>query len=506
MRTIIRKIGGALWSFETNSASYTCAIGALLRREFEKLAVFMNQDRRSFVAGSLAAMALPTATFAQQKPAQEKQSALPAKFEAASARALLRGGDAPATEILSWSREPGVPVLRIRKGDRLKLQLKNALAQPTSFHIRGMRGPNAFDGVPPLTGPAVAPQGAADIDFVPPDAGTFYFHPHAESFAAEQAGRGLGGVLIVEEEKAPETDHDLVLAFATWRLDGKGALVEPIVDPAETASAGRLGDLLTINNAPAPYRHEAGPGARIRLRFVNMAMAQLAAITFEGAQPFIAAIDSQPCNPFEPVNRTFPIAPGARFDVVFDMPAKENDEVKIVMRRWPVAGRKETPPEDFAIFTAKGKRAAARAERFVLAANPLLPPVIPLQNSKRLDLTIAPARSAKRDPRRLWTINGVSMSTTDPKPLLTVKRGTPVSLGFINKSDVPHVMRVSGHVMRQLHLLDDGWEPYWRDSVIVPEGRTVRIAFLADNPGKWFAGSGILAHAESGLASWIEVL
>ncbi len=71
------------------------------------------------------------------------------------------------------------------------------------------------------------------------------------------------------------------------------------------------------------------------------------------------------------------------------------------------------------------------------------------------------------------------------KPLFSVKRGTPVSLGFLNKTLATLNMRVHGHVVRLLHDLDDGWEPYWRNAVIVAEGRTKHVAFVADNPGKW---------------------
>jgi len=46
-------------------------------------------------------------------------------------------------------------------------------------------------------------------------------------------------------------------------------------------------------------------------------------------------------------------------------------------------------------------------------------------------------------------------------------------------------MHVAWHAMRLLHDLDDGWEPYWRDAVLVPEGKTKHAAFVADNPGKW---------------------
>ena len=46
-------------------------------------------------------------------------------------------------------------------------------------------------------------------------------------------------------------------------------------------------------------------------------------------------------------------------------------------------------------------------------------------------------------------------------------------------------MHVHGHAMRLLHDLDDGWEPYWRNGVIVPAGKTKHVAFIADAPGKW---------------------
>jgi FtsP/CotA-like multicopper oxidase with cupredoxin domain len=89
--------------------------------------------------------------------------------------------------------------------------------------------------------------------------------------------------------------------------------------------------------------------------------------------------------------------------------------------------------------------------------------------------------------------------------LFSVQRGTPVTLGFINKSLYPLDMHVHGHAMRLLHDLDDGWEPYWRDSVIVPELKTKHVAFVADNPGKWMIHGAIQEHLANGLASWFEV-
>lgn len=457
----------------------------------------MHLNRRRFILSALAAGS--AAPLRAQGAKSDDGFAL---IEARSAEAKLRGGDAGPTKVLAYNGE-AAPVLRIRAGEELKLRLSNKLDAPTTVHIRGMRGPNALDGVAPLTQQPVAPGATQDIRFTPPDAGTYYFHPHGPG-AADQAGRGLGGVLIVEEAAAPAVDHDIVLALADWRLDDQGQIATELVAPAESAGPGRLGGAFTINGAPTPFRLEAAPGARVRLRIVDMCMAQLAALTFEGLSPQIGAIDSQACGLFEPVQKTFPIAPGARFDVFFDMPEQDGDRGTIVLRRWPVPGQPQTPPEDIAVFTSKGARGPALPALASLPANPALPAIIQLQNARRLDLNIA--RSAVRaGSHRLWSFTSDTARLDPARPLFSVKRGTPVTLGFINKSDIPHVMRIHGHVMRQLHLLDDGWEPYWRDGVIVPEGKTVRVALLADNPGKWRLGSGILAHAEAGLSAWIEV-
>ncbi len=469
------------------------------------MAASMHQNRRHFLATGLAATLLPLGRLHAQIAAPDKTADGFFLLEAKAGEAFLRGEKQIATPIWGYNGQIAGPVLRIKKGEPLKLRLLNSLQQSTSLHIRGIRGNNAFDGVTPLTQAPIVPGQSFDYQFTPPDSGVFYFYPHGPH-AAEQAGRGLGGVLIVEEETAPQIDHEFILAFSDWRLDEQtGALSDPLIIANDSASAGRTGALVTINGAPAPFTENILPGARIRLRVINMTMSQVAALTFEGAAPMILAIDSQPCRAFEPVMKTFPIAPGARFDILFDMPDSENAAAKIIMRRWPVSGRAESPPEDLAVFTAKGERRPTLPPISSLPENPAVPAIIPLQKARRLDLTITAIKAAKPDLQRLWAFNGTSMNIDVKKPLFSVKRGTPVTLGFINKSDVPHVMRVHGHVLRQLHLLDDGWEPYWRDSVIVPEGKTVRVALIADNPGKWRLGSAILAHAESGLSNWIEV-
>ena len=86
-----------------------------------------------------------------------------------------------------------------------------------------------------------------------------------------------------------------------------------------------------------------------------------------------------------------------------------------------------------------------------------------------------------------------------------MKRGTPVSLGLVNKTIFNQQVHVHGHTVRLLHDLDDGWEPYWRDSAIVPQMHTKHIAFIADNPGKWAIEYRPLDVPATEMVAWFEV-
>ncbi|MDT2024470.1 multicopper oxidase family protein [Methylocella sp. CPCC 101449] len=464
----------------------------------------MTLTRRHVLLGATSSALLPVCARAQDE------------FRSLEARTgKLRLAETAETDILGGDGQSPGPLLRLKRGDELRLRLVNKLNAPTSLHFRGIRGPNAFDGVAPLTQKAIAPGASFDYRFTPPDAGVFLYHAHADANFAEQTARGLHGLLIVDEPDAPEHDHEVVAVIADWKLDNTAQLSacsttkgrEAFTSIEEAGGVGRIGALITINGKPAPQAHSFAPGERVWLRLAAATTARLMALTFEGAQPFITAIDGQNCDEFEPVQRSIPVGPGARFDIMFDMPL-EGQEMKVILRGGTLGLAGET---DRAIitFASKGEKAKSRPPIKSAPANPLVRPVIPLQNAKRLDLVIerVPApRNAQclTSDMTLWKLNGKVMRASDP-PLFSVKRGTPVTLGFLNQSSVAHVMRLYGHVMRQLHLLDDGWEPYWRDSVIVAPGRTVRIAFVADNPGRWRLGSGILDHAVAGLGGWFEV-
>jgi FtsP/CotA-like multicopper oxidase with cupredoxin domain len=91
------------------------------------------------------------------------------------------------------------------------------------------------------------------------------------------------------------------------------------------------------------------------------------------------------------------------------------------------------------------------------------------------------------------------------RPLFSVKRGRTVMLGFVNRTTSAQALHLHGHHFRLLDSLDDGWKPFWLDTLPVPASQTARIAFVADNPGKWLIRSHPVEEQDASMAAWFEV-
>jgi FtsP/CotA-like multicopper oxidase with cupredoxin domain len=447
-------------------------------------------SRRAFLAG-VSAFVVPLPALGETAPRI---------LEARAGKTRLLPEPAAATDILGFddaNSPPGAvqtpygPLLRYKQGDTLAVRLGNKTDLPMSLHWQGMRGDNAMDGVVPLTQTPVAPGASFDYRRALNDPGLFCYRPSVFPRTGELMGRGLKGLVVVDEPTPLISDADLAVILDDWRLDAKGAADGDFANPAEARGAGRIGTSLTVNGASAPKTHEFAPGARVRLRLANLANARIMVLSFEGVTPYVIAIDSQSCDAFVPVRQSIPVAPGARFELMFDMPAA-GFAARVILRG--AEGR----DQDLLRFAAKGDAVPVRPAIKSLPQNPLLPREIKLAESKKIGLAIAQDSGA-------WTLNGAVSKAYGGEPLFRVKRGTPVTLGFDNRSGVPLVMHVHGHAMRLLHDLDDGWEPYWRNAVVAPPGKVKHVAFVADSPGKWALHDDILEHEAAGVATWFEV-
>src|SRR6266853_182029 len=279
--------------------------------------------RRSFLVGAA------SATMAASPPRAAESSGRAREFRlvATTARWPLVGAPHPHTDVWCYAgRVPG-PEIRVRQGEPVRITVENKLQQDTTVHWHGIRLPFAMDGVPGLTQPPIGAGESFTYEFTPPDAGTFWYHPHANSL--QQLGRGMAGALIVEEQEAVAVDRDLVLLLADWRLRSDAQIASGFGNPMEAAMSGRVGNTVTVNGAVSdevPVR----AGERIRLRLINGALARIMALRFEGHRPVVVAVDGQPCDPHEPVRGRLLLGPAMRIDVVLDMQGEPGRRYRVV--------------------------------------------------------------------------------------------------------------------------------------------------------------------------------
>jgi FtsP/CotA-like multicopper oxidase with cupredoxin domain len=243
------------------------------------------------------------------------------------AKASLAGAQYPMTDVWAYDGKVPGPTLRLRQGERARLIVENQLDEETTVHWHGIRLPNAMDGVPGLTQRPIGPGESFVYEFTPPDAGTFWYHPHADSL--KQLGRGLAGPLIVEEPQAVPVDRDILWLLSDWRLTEDVQIAAGFGNQMEAAMSGRVGNIITLNGS-VPLDQPVRAGERVRLRLLNASLARIMALRFEDHRPVIVAIDGQPCDPHEPDNGRLVLGPAMRLDVSLDMQGEPGHRYAVV--------------------------------------------------------------------------------------------------------------------------------------------------------------------------------
>ncbi|MGH9810106.1 MAG: multicopper oxidase family protein, partial [Terriglobia bacterium] len=245
--------------------------------------------RRAFLAGSTS---IAAAALLQHQVSGAARPVREFTLVAAPGRVSLVGPPHPDTDVWGYGgRIPGSEI-RVRQGERLRIIVLNQLPEDTTVHWHGIRLPNAMDGVPGLTQPPIKPGESFTYEFSPPDAGTFWYHPHADSL--RQLGRGLAGALIIEEAEPVGVDRDIAWMLTDWRLTSDAQIAAGFGNAMEAAMSGRVGNTVTINGAILD-RFPVRAGERVRLRLLNSSLARIMALRIEGHRPVIVAIDGQAC-------------------------------------------------------------------------------------------------------------------------------------------------------------------------------------------------------------------
>jgi FtsP/CotA-like multicopper oxidase with cupredoxin domain len=432
------------------------------------------------------------------------------RLTAAPGRVTFLAGQTQ-TEVWNYNGSVPGPVVRLQQGEPARIIVENRLAEDTTVHWHGVRVPNAMDGVPGLTQPAIKPGEMFTYEFTPPDAGTFWYHSHANSL--EQLGRGLAGAVIVQERDPLPVDRDVLWFLSDWRLTEDAQIAPGFGNSMEAGMSGRVGNLVTLNGSAKAVEPVAA-GERIRLRLVNGAIARIMALHFEGHRPIVVALDGQPCDPHEPKSDRIVLGPAMRADVVLDMRGLPGHRYAVVDDFYDGLAYRLTQLE-------YDERAPVRQQSDVpilLPRNPIAEPN--LADADRHDLVLQGGMMGGGAMAGMggmmgmgggaaWAINGASMAGdggSDVPPAFTIRRGRSVVLTLRNQTAWHHPMHLHGHSFRVL-TLNGAPVPHrqWRDTVLLAPQDTAEIAFVADNPGDWMVHCHVMDHQVSGLMTVLRI-
>lgn len=212
------------------------------------------------------------------------------------------------TKVVQWEVEVGKrveawtyngvvpgPQIRVKEGDRVRINVRNELPESTSIHFHGLEVPNDQDGVPYITQPPIKPGQTYTYEFVVPNSGSHMYHSHHN--AAMQVGKGLLGAFIVEPKQ-------------------KRAIENVDVDYVMILNDGYHGFTINGKGFPATEPVIVKRGQKLRVRYMNEGM-MIHPMHLHGIHMTVIDKDGWP-QPAPWKCDTLNIAPGERWDVVVD--------------------------------------------------------------------------------------------------------------------------------------------------------------------------------------------
>lgn len=489
--------------------------------------------RRSFVLGMIgtgAALGVAACGGGMSSTATPAPAAVPATRTSGRTRrfsltAQQTDIDLDGQVVSTWAYGDTVPgrPLRVTAGDRVIVDFANRLPMATSVHWHGLAIRNSMDGVPNVTTPETEAGANFAFDFVVPDPGTHWFHPHH----GLQMDRGLYAPFIVDDPAEPGAyDHEWIVVLDDW-TDGVGPSPEQLL--ADLQSTGRSGTgmgmgmagmgangmgmgggmgggmgamlggdvayplfLANGRTSTDPDTLAARPGQKVRLRIINAAADTIFTVALAGHDLMVTHTDGYPVVPRS--TAALVIGMGERYDVtvtlddgVFPLvadPVGKSGHARALIR----TGSGAVPPDSLKPRELDGY--ALTADALLAGPGSALPRRDP-------DTVQDVMLSGSMSPYE-WTINGATYADTIP---LTISAGQAGRLRVRNHSMMSHPVHLHGHTFQLGHAGGTGPR---KDTVLVPPMGGVDVDLVADNPGSWMLHCHNAYHAESGMMTRLD--
>jgi FtsP/CotA-like multicopper oxidase with cupredoxin domain len=235
------------------------------------------------------------------------------------------------------------------------------------------------------------------------------------------------------------------------------------------------------------------PGGRVLLRIINSSSMSAFHIDLGELQGELIAVDGFEVVPV--TGRRFPIAVAQRLDIRLAIPS--------AAASYPVLAVLEGENKQTGIVLRAGNASIARIPDTAAMASSAL--TLDLERRLRAAAPLEPRKADRRHTLNLtgnmatysWSLNNVAW--TKETPPLPIAQGERVELLFVNQTPMPHPMHLHGHEFQVVEINDQQFSGAVRDTVLVPPGHRVVVAFDANNPGLWALHCHLLYHLDAGM-------
>ena len=435
------------------------------------------------------------------------------------------------------------------KKDGFHVEVVNQLKVPTSIHWHGLILPNLMDGVPFVTQNPIAPGKSFRYDFPLKQSGTYWMHSH---YGLQEQVYNSAPLIIWTPEERSKADRQVVVMFSDFSFTPPEQILKDLkrgmqptnmkesppgkkmeAGSSETKSGMKGGSapnevvaqkwddqkqrlvrtMLRAPEAEIDVKYDAllanrrtlddpeiisvNAGESVLLRLIAASSNQNFYVDTGGLEAELLAVDGKAVHPIK--GNFFQLGVAQRLDLKVTIP-KEGGAFPIL------AQGEGTKLLGGVILTTKGasvpklsRNASVSTaaldntqEKKLRAINPL--------SYRSIDRTL-PAVLGGNMATYVWTVNGAAYPNSNS---LNIKSGERVGMAFTNSTNMGHPMHLHGHDFQVLEIDGEKVSGALRDTLTVPPGSKMTVAFDADNAGVWPMHCHLLYHLDTGMFTVVK--
>ncbi len=389
------------------------------------------------------------------------------------------------------------PTIRARRGQLVRIKVKNTLREYTTVHWHGMLVPGIMDGGPHQV---IQPDGEWNVYFrINQPAATTWYHPHGIGTTAVQVYMGLAGLFILDDEVSDRLNipkdygkNDIPLIVQDKSFTSYGVLI--YLRSMRDVMEGMKGDTILVNGVVSPVLNVTA--SKYRFRLLNGSNAKIYNFRLSNDRPFYQ-IASDAGFLEKPVKmNNLRLSPGERAEIIIDFSGyKEKDYLYLAsdnyfMLKFKVGQKiKDTTeiPAKLTNIMRIPKEMSSRSRIFNLSGMGHNVNI----NGRKMDMNYI-NEYVKYKNVETWVISS----------------NTGGMMGMMRTSGVFHNFHAHGihfQVIERSKSAVPENEKGWKDTIFLDRGETVKVITRFLYKGIFMYHCHILEHEDNGMMGQFKV-